>query len=407
MDGGNQINTKDAARWIKRRLPRDGKLSDVFSDPRTPTLKLRVTAAGSRTWFIWTTRRVKGRRKTVTLKLGDANTMSIDEARDACRGRCHELVEDAIDAPLSVDATAFECAQYYLNKRPRSATLRAATRRGYELYANKYWGDARDAPLRTLSSAILTRLYAERAARSVSDANNAFGFLRAVWRYWARITKYRGDDPFADVVEDWGEKNTDAGNPMSDAALAALQPRLQQWRGSPLYPLLVYWLLLTGCRVGESLQLTWDLVEDDVVLLDRETTKMDRMHAVPITPALRALVIEPLKKARPYYNSEFLFPSERRDGHMKVSKPLRVVLHRLPDGPYRVHDSRHTVATIAAELGHDDVAIKAVLSHTSKSGATAETKRYAKVRAQRRAAILIEVQDAVLAKMGVVMPWSN
>src|SRR5690606_29727193 len=131
--------------------------------------------------------------------------------------------------------------------------------------ADSYWGTAKDKPLSTLTAAVANALYRKRAAISVADANNAFAFLRAVYRYWARQVGWRGADAFAAASEEWGDKES-RGVVLSDAALAALHARTLRWQGSPFYPLLIRWLLLTGCRVGESLALTWDRVEDDVVV---------------------------------------------------------------------------------------------------------------------------------------------
>ncbi len=406
MPAANPIPTNNAARFLESCRPRDGRRTDVFSDPRTPTLKLRVTAGGSRTWYLWSTRKVGGRRKTVTVRLGDAAEMSIGEARDECRRRSGELVGDSDAAEkLSVYATAAEAARHYLDKRGRSAKLRPSTRRIYESYARSYWGPLVDRPLRRLDADSLNSAFRTRASRSRSDALNAFHFLRAVYRYWRRQTGASTADAFAQVVDDWGGKGEARQKVLTDDALAALHLRTLRWQGSPLYPLLIRWLLLTGCRVGESLALRWSNVGTDVVMLDADTTKMGRVHAVPVSPALQAVVLEPLLARRSYYDdSPFVFPSERTDSHMKVSKRLRSALHGLPGGPYCIHDLRRTVATAATELGYELPLLKALLSHASSGGAGGATAAYVKVGARKRGEMLAEVQQSMLSKLGLAHP---
>ncbi len=143
-------------------------------------------------------------------------------------------------------------------------------------------------------------------------------------------------------------------------------------------------LLLTGARRGETLSATWgqfDLAAG-VWTKPSAATKQGKMHRVPLSaPALQLLI--DMKATADAENER-----RRRDGlpelvHLftgKDGKPLTTIKHfwtavskkaELPG--VRVHDLRHTYASVLASSGLSLPIIGALLGHTQ----AATTARYA------------------------------
>jgi integrase len=132
-------------------------------------------------------------------------------------------------------------------------------------------------------------------------------------------------------------------------------------------------LLLTGARRGEVLGATWDMFDlgAGVWTKPAATTKQGRLHRVPLSAPALALLAE----MRPDAASEqrFLFPGV-------PGKPLQQIKHLWASAcrqaginGVRIHDLRHTYASILASRGLSLPVIGALLGHTQAT----TTHRYA------------------------------
>ena len=133
-------------------------------------------------------------------------------------------------------------------------------------------------------------------------------------------------------------------------------------------------LLLTGARRGELLAAKWTDID-----LDSEqpkwtkpgaTTKQKTEHRVPLSSPAGRLLVE----MRAVAESEWLFPALLGDGHRGHINAAWETLRKaakLPD--VRLHDLRHSFASIAASSGLSLPVIGALLGHTTP----VTTARYA------------------------------
>jgi integrase len=127
-------------------------------------------------------------------------------------------------------------------------------------------------------------------------------------------------------------------------------------------------LLLTGARKGEVLAMRWDDIQEGVWVKPGHTTKQRTEHRVPLSAPAKLLISELEQK------SEHVFP-----GHGKL--PHRAGIQRtwaeLCDAAgikgCRVHDLRHTHASLLASSGHSLALIGSLLGHASP----VTTHRYA------------------------------
>jgi integrase len=141
-------------------------------------------------------------------------------------------------------------------------------------------------------------------------------------------------------------------------------------------------LLLTGARRGEVLGSTWDQfdLEAGVWIKPSSHTKQKREHRVPISAPARQLLVEIRAKAERRAKekkrdpSPYPFPARVGDGPMVEIKTAWATLCKAANlSGVRLHDLRHTYASVLASAGLSLPVIGALLGHT-QPGTTA---RYA------------------------------
>ncbi|TCO80494.1 integrase [Plasticicumulans lactativorans] len=126
-------------------------------------------------------------------------------------------------------------------------------------------------------------------------------------------------------------------------------------------------VLLTGQRPGEVLGLTWQEIDQTAALwrLPAARTKNGRAHAVPLAPAVLAI----LETRRAMVRGEHVFPGKRGFAHIITnsvdSMLARALAEAGPRGlePFRPHDLRRTCRTGLARLGIPDEVGERVLNH--------------------------------------------
>lgn len=147
-------------------------------------------------------------------------------------------------------------------------------------------------------------------------------------------------------------------------------------------------LLLTGARVGEVLAMRWEQLdlEAGVWIKPASTTKQKKTHRVPLSaPAVAVLkrrlpskkgsaakeskLVRSAKKGNPW-----VFPGEGVDGHMTSIRSFwAAVCKRSKIKSTRVHDLRHTFASLLVSSGESLPVVGALLGHTQAK----TTSRYA------------------------------
>ena len=141
-------------------------------------------------------------------------------------------------------------------------------------------------------------------------------------------------------------------------------------RGLNLQALAIIKLLIfTGARKGEIEALRWDAVDFEGGYLRFEDSKTGQ-KAIP----LNAGALEILSKIPRLDGSSFVFPAYRSDGHYQgTPKVWRIIRGMAGLNDVRMHDLRHSFASIAVSGGASLPIIGALLGHTD----SATTQRYA------------------------------
>jgi integrase len=133
-------------------------------------------------------------------------------------------------------------------------------------------------------------------------------------------------------------------------------------------------LLLTGARKSEILGARWeqfDLGNRQVWVKPAYTTKQKAEHEIPLGDGALAL-LKAMRKAAP--DAEHLFPGRSSSGHLEeVKKPWAAICKRAGITGLRMHDLRHSYASMLASAGYSLPVIGALLGHTQPN----TTARYA------------------------------
>ncbi len=133
--------------------------------------------------------------------------------------------------------------------------------------------------------------------------------------------------------------------------------------------------LLTGCRMGEALSATWNQLDLDAGkwVKPGATTKQKTEHEAPLSAAAVLLLKGILAAADGGPVSPWVFPGQVPSGHLvDIKRPWQAIRKAAGIEDVRLHDLRHTYASILASAGASLPMIGALLGHTQP----ATTARY-------------------------------
>lgn len=170
----------------------------------------------------------------------------------------------------------------------------------------------------------------------------------------------------------------DEGERRSPVMLSEDEARLMRECSPQWLADLVLLLRFTGMRSGEALGLVWRLLDLDVGVAVIERTKTHRARAVPLAPAVVAMLqrrkeaaADPSPEGRVFTRAS----GAAIDSGHAASKFLIVArkldLRTEGGGRPTLHSFRHAVASHALRAGYADAEVRMLLGHSRGSSATA------------------------------------
>ncbi len=187
---------------------------------------------------------------------------------------------------------------------------------------------------------------------------------------------------------------------LSELELARLAKVLREAEGddpvlapNPTAVAAVRFLLFTGCRRGEVLNLRWDEMDFEMNVLRLRDSKTGR-KVVPLNGPAR-LVLEGLPRDP---QNAYVFASVTNPGRPlhDINKPWQTVRERAGLANLRLHDLRHNFATHAVGLQHSLPVIGSLLGHKSQ----ATTQRYAELQLHPLKHASEKISERLAASMG-------
>ncbi len=324
---------------------------------------VRITAAGARAFIL--NYRAKGRERRYTI--GGYPDWTVAAAREEAK-RLKRVVDQGED-PMG-ERREDRAAPTVKNLAERYLEEHAVRKRESSRREDKAMIDKIILPrLGTTKVAAVTFTDIDRLHRTVSKrtpyrANRAIALLSKMFNLAVRW-EMRADNPCRGVERNQEHRrNRYLSMDELQRFTAALADHPSKTAANA-----IRFLLLTGARRGEVLGATWDQFDlaAGAWVKPSAHTKQNREHRVPLSaPAIQLLAGMQAESSSP-----FLFPGRRE--HLKdIKKSWAQVCKAAKIKGFRLHDLRHTYASVLASSGLSLPVIGALLGHTQAS----TTQRY-------------------------------
>lgn len=226
-----------------------------------------------------------------------------------------------------------------------------------ELYASDEFGDVPIADIRRSHILAWRERLSERVA--AGTVNTVMATLSGAFSYF--------------VEREWI-----AANPCSGIKGLKVDGKVFPWLESPeaitrllaelpnKWRTLVAFLVGTGCRLEEALRLKWDDVDLEHRLVTLRKTKAGKPRRVPIFDSV-LVVLKEMKLQRA--GSPYLWPGKTPNKHLtqpSIRKPFKQAVERAGlSKELRLHDLRHTFASLFLIDGGDIFKLSRILGHHS------------------------------------------
>jgi integrase len=363
----------------------------LYYDRDVSGFACRVTSSGQKSFVL--NYRIRGRERRITIgrwpawktKAARAEAATLRQEIDRGFDPLEEREEER-KAPTVADLAKRYDAEHLPGKRPRSAGEDRALIRDYILPA-----------LGRLKVADIKRADVEQLHRTITKAgkpiraNRVLACLRTMFAR-AMGWQMRADNP-ARGGRDGVQMNAEDGRErfLSEAEIARLSEVLARHSERTTVALIGF-LMMTGARFGEAANATWDQfdLEQGIWVRPSSHTKQKRKHAMPLSAPATALISELQAEA----TGPYVFPSPKTGRPLVTTKTAwaRICRDAELEG-VRIHDLRHSFASVLAGSGASLQLIGSLLGHTQVT----TTMRYAHLADDARRAA-VERVGAVFAR---------
>jgi integrase len=394
-----------------------GSRTTFFYDASLKGFGLKITPRNARSWFAEYRAKDAGRKSSKRrLVIGSASTLTAAQARRAAsdilarvalgQDPAGERAEARKAITISGLADAF-LSEHVAPKRKRGTTYNY--RAILETLVKPKLGRAiaakvTAAQVTKLHLANRHRPYQANRVLAVISSMYAFGGkcglipkginpARGIERFEERSReRYLTSEEFARIGDALREAETtgiswDDGKPRSKHA-----PRPENRRTilGPHAVAAIRLLMFTGCRLREILHLRWTEVDFERGMLALPDSKTGKKSVVLNDAAIKAL------KALPRVGKFVIAGADLNKPRAELYRPWRLVSRRAGLSGVRLHDLRHSFASIGAGGGLGLPMLGKLLGHT-KPGTTA---RYAHLDADPLRRASNQIGDAIAAAMG-------
>lgn len=349
-----------------------GKAKAEFVDSTRNGLYVNCTAAtpGQGTYF-WRTKNSTG--TTVHLKIGRTTELTLAAARAAVQrlraeqsmGKDHHSERKMQKTVLTLGEFWTDHYKVYAEPRKRSFS------RDEQLWRIRIKGKFGALRLNQITRHQVQSFHTELLAEGLAPAScdHHLKLMKYMFNLAHDWQLYEGLNPVARVP--LYNADNKVQNILSNAELERLITVLRSDKNRPVC-LIIQWLLCTGMRLGATLEIRWDQLnrERRVLVIPSTISKSKRNSSIPLNDSAMS-ILDQLDTEGKY---EYLFVNKRTG---KTFVNVTKVWHRLRKQAglpqFRLHDSRHTYASLLADNGVSLYTIQTLLNHQSP----VTTQRYA------------------------------
>lgn len=373
-----------------------GNRAIIAYDSELKGFGIRVAPSGSRGWFVEYRPGAGGRRVTKRRMYFGGREFTPEEARQAAKEILASVALGKDPAAVRRDErkseTFREFAERYLRDEAE-AKLKPGTVTNYRICVRKHANPEIGATkLNRISTADIARIHSKVGQTRPMTANRIVECISSIFRYAAtcnvvpvghnptkgirafresRRERFLNSDELARLGRAIREAET-VGTPYDvdetkPTSKHAPKPENRRIKIDAYTAAALRLLILTGARLREILHLKWEYVDFQRGLLLLPDSKTGRKAIVLNAPALAVLRSLAQK-------GQYAICSEQEDKpRADLNRPWRTISARAGLQGVRIHDLRHTHASIGAGAGLGLPIIGKLLGHTQAS----TTQRYA------------------------------
>ncbi len=346
-------------------IPEKAKV-DYFDSQLTGFL-LEVTRAGRATYYV----RYRDKSQRIRqVRIGRTDSMTLDQARERAKALKSKVlmgfdvlehVEKIKQIPTFKEFTRNKYiphAQTY--KRSWQYDQNMIEQKMIRLWGNKRMDEFKPGDLLEFQSALV------RQGFKPGSVNRVMALVKHIFNLaerWEVID--RAPTRNVSKLEDNGARE----RYLSPEELERLLKELGNTK-SPVVPDIVKFLILTGARKSEVVNLPWSEIdlEDGLWTLPAERNKGKKQKVVPLSEGALGIL-----KARAGNGSDWVFPNPKTGLPMQHFHNTWDRIRKNADLPdLRIHDIRHSFASFLINSGHSLYEIQKLLGHADIS----TTQRY-------------------------------
>lgn len=371
----------------------------IVWDTEVKGLGVRVNTAGTvRTYLLLY--RVRTTRQERQIKIGRHNDpWKVKQARERAlvlKGQMDTGVDPVLVQHAQREQEAAERVRerfetitlrevmedYLKNHRRRKlgTPLRPATQLDIQRHVNGNLADWADEPVSTITRDACIERFDAISETSRAQAAQAFAYLRALLTHAKEMFETQGGDfPLLEVnpVQRMFRKRSPPDEAPRDTRIPLDKIR-------PVWRMLcerratvehdeqtrndwVQFIMLTGCRRGESGSLLWEHVDFDAGTVHFPITKNHVPLTLPMSTVMREL-LERRHAERPHVKpSPFVFPSKQTDtGHMLQAPSAMSAVSKVAGERLTLHDLRRTFIDVCEEVGISKRVERMLVNHKGR-----------------------------------------
>lgn len=342
----------------------------IVYDEKVKGFGLRVTAGGAKS-FVLNYRNAEGRERRLTIGTYGPDEWSVEGARRRAGEIKRQIIrgEDPLaervaarEAPTVADLADRYIEDHLPRKRPLSQ------RDDKAMIAKIVRPKLGTRKVAAVFHADIDKLHRDMKVTPYR-ANRVLALLSKMFNLAIRWG-LRTDNPATGVERFPEDKRTRYLSAEEIGRLTRALAEYQDERAANVVRL----CLLTGCRRGEALSATWGDLDLDAGVWTKPgaTTKQKTVHRAPLGEAA-VLLLNGMLAAAPRAEdgtpaSRYVFPGKTGEAHLSEIKDEWEAIRKAAGiTDVRLHDLRHTYASILASAGASLPMIGALLGHTQPS----------------------------------------
>ena len=369
-------------------IPEKGQA--IYWDEKQSGLGLRVTANGARSWIVQGYVNGKSRRFTLGL-LDELDYKEAREEASSTRASMRKGVNPLEEKKKRQNVSEAETVtlaeikdDYVKHKRTKGMPLRQASINGIESCVKNEFSDWASKPVAKITRDAVIERFRNISQKAPTQANLALRNLRALLnrakeKYTAPDGSYTilNPNPVSQAIKSNGlaqwNKETKRDTRIPEDKIGevwlALNAHADPERNIATTCTsadLIMFMLLTGTRISEANQLTWDRVKlhDDVPTFHLDVTKNHNSITLPISKELRKVLLR--RESQKLSNNPYVFPAKRgKAGYLKDPRALFVRVSEITGCHIHPHAMRRTFEELAVRSGVDSDRRRILLNHIS------------------------------------------